>query len=577
MKNQTSLLRWASLCAFVLAVTVSFGLAAGGMAATDKVKKPGRADVVIIDAMAADKKLELPPVTFLHDQHTRAMAAQQKDCATCHKPAEKGPDGAYSFAFMGADKVKGDALKDLFHKNCIGCHAALARESKKTGPLEAECRRCHTRPDVADERQDIGFDKVLHFKHTATSAIPPKDDPKKNCAACHHVYDSATQKLVWGKDKEDSCRACHMIPADRDKALKKNPLAKDDQGELAKRPTLPDAAHAACVNCHQSIAAKKQADIKTGPVECAGCHSIEAQAKLKAELGNDLVAGSIPRLERGQPDAVLLLPVPGKKDAEVAGTMRPVSFNHKLHEAKNADCRTCHHKKIAACGECHTLEGKAEGGFVNLAQAMHKVDSARSCVGCHNAQTMKPSCAGCHSTMPKELPKDSCGQCHTAPQGVAPEKAEDGSLMKLGKEERAGLAAAEVARRDARAAQVIEDKDIPETVTIGLLSNEYEPAKLPHRKIVKALMARQSNSTLAKAFHADPTTLCQGCHHNSPATKTPPKCASCHAADVAPGAPGNRPALKAAYHLQCMTCHARMDQKPAQTECADCHKPRANK
>jgi len=86
---------------------------------------------------------------------------------------------------------------------------------------------------------------------------------------------------------------------------------------------------------------------------------------------------------------------------------------------------------------------------------------------------------------------------------------------------------------------------------------------------------KQKDNRLAAAFHSDKATLCQGCHHNSPASKTPPKCVSCHPVAVKPTTDGQL-ALKAAYHQQCMTCHARMNQKPAATECADCHKVRVN-
>ena len=43
-----------------------------------------RADIIRIDSMQAFGKLERPPVTFLHQKHTEALAAQNKDCSTCH-------------------------------------------------------------------------------------------------------------------------------------------------------------------------------------------------------------------------------------------------------------------------------------------------------------------------------------------------------------------------------------------------------------------------------------------------------------------------------------------------------------
>ena len=120
--------------------------------------------------------------------------------------------------------------------------------------------------------------------------------------------------------------------------------------------------------------------------------------------------------------------------------------------------------------------------------------------------------------------------------------------------------------------------DIPETVTIGVLSNDFEPCVFPHRKIYEALVKGAGESGLAAAFHTSPTSMCAACHHNSPVEglKTPPKCASCHGIQADKmAADANKPSLKAAYHQQCMACHDRMKvAKPAATDCAGCHTPR---
>lgn len=577
MKNQTSLLRWASVFALALVVCVSAGHSARG--ATDAASAAGekRADVVTIDAMAEDGKLELPAVTFLHDQHTKALASMQKDCSACHKPLKDKGEGRYSFHFMGSDTVKGDALKTLYHSKCIGCHTDLRKEGKKTGPQEAECRSCHQpRPAVVDDWRDIGLDKVVHNKHVQSKQILVEGQDK-NCAACHHVYDAAEQKLAWGKNKEDSCRACHLLPEDR------NPLEAqaavvgaqqpaDENGPLLKRPSLDKAAHQACVNCHL-INISADGMLKTGPTDCAGCHGAPALAKL-AEESAKVDPKSVPRLERGQDDAVLMLPV-AEKSKDLISSMNPVSFNHKYHEAVAMDCRSCHHKKIAACGDCHTLEGKAEGNNVQLYRAMHLTSATRSCVGCHLAETQQPSCAGCHTTIPEKLSQNSCKSCHSTPVGVSEQEATNASLLKLDKDGRKALADATVAEREKRSVAVVAQDDIPDKVTIGVLSNEYQPSELPHRKIVNTLVDKQKDNRMAAVFHSEETTLCQGCHLYSPASKTPPRCVSCHAVAVTAESEGHLN-LRAAYHQQCMTCHERMNQKPAATECADCHKVRVN-
>ena len=114
--------------------------------------------------------------------------------------------------------------------------------------------------------------------------------------------------------------------------------------------------------------------------------------------------------------------------------------------------------------------------------------------------------------------------------------------------------------------------DIPEVVEIKALSSQFDGVKLPHRKIVNKLVAGIEKSNLAAYFHREPGTICQGCHHNSPASAKPPKCASCH------GKPFDerdafKPGLMAAYHIQCMDCHQAMKiQQPVSTNCTACHR-----
>jgi hypothetical protein len=132
------------------------------------------------------------------------------------------------------------------------------------------------------------------------------------------------------------------------------------------------------------------------------------------------------------------------------------------------------------------------------------------------------------------------------------------------------LAADTLETRDA-ITLIYEDQDIPETVIIDELADQYQPVRLPHRKIVKSLFNNIKNNKLANYFHHEKGTMCQGCHHNSPAAKKPPKCASCH------GRPFNakdafKPGLMAAYHRQCMECHKAMNiKKPVSTNCTACH------
>ena len=206
---------------------------------------------------------------------------------------------------------------------------------------------------------------------------------------------------------------------------------------------------------------------------------------------------------------------------------------------------------------------------------MHAAGSGRSCVGCHNREALRSPCAGCHSAGSLAvLSRNSCAACHSTPAGYSDEEAENGSLLKLDKGAAAQLAGTVVAERGEKRAMAFDQNDIPEKVRMDGLSGEYAAAELEHRKIVNSMAEKQQGSRLARVFHSEKNTLCQGCHHNSPSSRTPPKCASCHGVGAQPVT--GPPPLKAAYHQQCMTCHARIQQKPAATECADCHKPLGN-
>lgn len=81
--------------------------------------------------------MELPSgkrksVIFPHKTHQETL----DDCAICHKlfPMEKS-------AIRSLIK-KGALKKKIVMNQCKGCHKALAKEKKNTGPTS--CKACHT-------------------------------------------------------------------------------------------------------------------------------------------------------------------------------------------------------------------------------------------------------------------------------------------------------------------------------------------------------------------------------------------------------------------------------------------------
>ena len=201
---------------------------------------------------------------------------------------------------------------------------------------------------------------------------------------------------------------------------------------------------------------------------------------------------------------------------------------------------------------------------------MHLKTSQQSCVGCHAAKQAAANCAGCHNRMVKTGRPDeaTCRQCHVPlPEGFGAL----GANLAATPQQKAGIAETMLKSRNLNPGTYAAS-DIPETVKIKDLTDKYEPAEFPHRKIVQSLTKGMKDSPLAGYFHRDPGTMCQGCHHNSPASKNPPNCSACHGKNFDAKHP-DRPGLQAAFHGQCNDCHKDMGLKQlAATNCTECHK-----
>jgi hypothetical protein len=414
--------------------------------------------------------------------------------------------------------------------------------------MAAECRLCHFQnPPYQNATRPFGFDKSLHYRHEiAETILPPKnetgDEKDWNCGACHHEYDKEQNQTVYVKGKEGTCRYCHKAQTTED--------ARAFQA----------VAHESCVNCHFKLKALNK---KAGPADCFGCHAEDKQNAIET-------LADVPRIRRNQPDSALLSL--WLKEAVSAGepsrqSILPVAFNHKTHEAATGTCYSCHHASMDPCMSCHTRTGSEKSGFIRLERAMHSTLSTAACMGCHQENLKNKNCAGCHGPMPpKSFPENDCRGCHSIPTASL-------TPVPMDLKQMPAMAEAEITARKAPWSLVPEN-DIPETVTIDIMKDLYEGAALPHRKIVRTLSNGAQQSQLATHFHGTEKTLCAGCHHHSPLSTTPPKCASCHGLSSATE-PDGRPGLKGAYHGQCIRCHQEMGiEKPAATDCAACHKPK---
>ncbi|MDF1591554.1 MAG: cytochrome c3 family protein [Desulfobacterales bacterium] len=530
MKTARPLLRQVGILVAVALFSIT-GLGAQGVQKLLEGSEEIRADIIPIDSMRVFGRLERPEVVFLHDKHTDAIEKQNKDCQACHQMENNRLVPKFK-RLKDTDK---QAVMDIYHTNCIGCHKETSATGKKAGPIET-CGECHPKKNLLiSSRQPISFDHSLHYRHA--EANKDQRTNKGDCALCHHEYNEKTKKLFYAKEKEGSCRYCHK------KTTEEN------------RSSMKLASHDACIDCHRKKVAVK---IESGPVKCMGCHDHEMQKKIeKIEV--------VPRMERKQPDFVLIrVKTPGPNKEGPSFRMNPAPFNHKAHETYNNTCIVCHHESLQSCVQCHTSEGAKEGKFIKLESAMHLKAKEQSCLGCHETNQRKPECAACHAFLAKDRRPESttCQLCHMNPlSGVSKNIAQDERQI------------AEMLL-NSRKTKVLtyNAEDIPEKVVIKALSEKYEAVELPHRKIIHTLLNNIKDSKLAGYYHSDQGTICQGCHHNSPVAKKPPNCGSCH------GKPFDesnafRPGLMGAFHQQCMGCHQVLKLvKPTSTGCTDCHK-----
>ena len=514
----------------VIMFVLSWGIGARGLQQSSNESEKPRADIIIIDSLKRFGDLERPPVVYLHEKHSDAVEKQNKDCSACHLVQ----DGRQSIKFKRLQDTTKNQIMDLYHAECIDCHNQTAAAGNKSGPVT--CGQCHKKDNpVASSWEPIGMNNSLHHRHS--KALEDK------CERCHHEYNQETKKLFYAKGKEGTCRYCHK------------------QVSEENRISMRLASHQGCVDCHL-----KQLDQNkdSGPVKCGSCHDPDEQKLIK-------VIKNVPRMKRNQPDVVFVrrsAAAENPDNSQTAQSASLVPFNHKGHESYNDTCRVCHHAAMDACVQCHTPKGAKEGGNIKLSQSMHQLGTDQSCIGCHANNQKKPECAGCHSSISQTRSferKESCRLCH-----VDTRQSIGGSEAGLNPQDQQ-MAAVLLSERKPVTATYPDDQ-IPDKVMIDEISDQYGPVELPHRKIVKTLMANIQNDKIAGYFHSDAGTLCQGCHHASPETRKPPKCSSCHGKPFDANHP-LRPGLMGAYHQQCMECHSAMGlKKPQATDCNGCHK-----
>ncbi len=95
--------------------------------------------------------------------------------------------------------------------------------------------------------------------------------------------------------------------------------------------------------------------------------------------------------------------------------------------------------------------------------------------------------------------------------------------------------------------------EAPESILLGYIAEIYKPVRFDHG---------------AHAGMAEMGLKCATCHHYSPAGRVP-SCRECHGGEANPNNL-RQPALKGAYHRQCISCHREWSHD---TKCVICHLP----
>jgi len=477
-------------------------------------------NLILIKKTQLFGKIERPGVVFDHEKHVLAVQKQGKKCDVCHSFNIYGEsDFSYPKNIKSKDRK---TLMNGFHDSCIGCHKENIKADRKSGPIT--CAECHKTENekLVLKYPVVEFDFYLHDKHNKKL--------KNDCSLCHHSYDleekDESLRLVYEKGKEESCYYCHDF--------KNKELTDIQKVSFKKGLDIKTASHRQCINCHLL---EKEKGNEAGPLKCVECHT--GKYKTIADLKD------IPRPNRDQPQKTFI-------SIENA-TMKEVFFDHTYHEKNHKSCRECHHYALRSCSDCHTIEGTKEGKFINLSQAMHSAFSKESCVGCHSSIANKnKDCAGCHFLIkPVNIetmsPKsNSCSKCHTG-------------------------------KTEPQIREISKPSKVKDKIKIDIVAKEFEPADLPHLKIINKLIDVSNNSKLATYFHRDMNTICVGCHHNTQKTEITenkvPLCRSCHYKE---SRSLNKTGLVSAYHRGCLGCHEVMKLEKGR-KCSECHKESAKR
>lgn len=211
---------------------------------SDVTIQNGGVDLIVMDALVPFGKLERPLVRFPHEAH--AAGGEEASCLLCHD-AKPGEDAGFFFTFKGRDGLSREEIKDLYHTECINCHAEREVARQPTGPQV--CSGCHVNPtaDQLSSPHSVDFNPPFHSLHTENAAL--------DCQACHDVF---------GEDDREELPDGHQ-PA-----------------------SSGNSSHDLCITCHLSDGLSENV---SGPLSCTGCHEEPSISPEEIELSENKAHG----------------------------------------------------------------------------------------------------------------------------------------------------------------------------------------------------------------------------------------------------------------------------------------------
>ena len=463
-------------------------------------------------------------------------------CRTCH---ESGP----GTALATKDALfTPPPLRAAAHEVCMKCHVAQAEQKLAHGPVD--CATCHdkarfealprfeTSPSIMTMDRPTGVlltDKITPPQvplaplypqgpkwPTSMPAVPfdhSLHEKALNCVDCHHT------------SVKQSCITCHTPSGD----------------PKGKNVTLAQAMHSvtsknSCVSCHTNLT--------TSALECAGCHTPRPVSKSGSNCA--FCHRAAPGV-KGTMGLMLPSNLPSPQRSGELGLEAPAlpqTWNAQAAQAAQQDA------KLAPSAILLPVDAAVK----TSAKAAAEYDAKLA----PSAILLPPADMNEDKGSDKPAPADNNAAKNLLQPAATPPAAPAGQ--------------AETVVSDAPKLGPVSD-GLPEKVRIELMSKEFRPVDFAHAQHLQKLRTAISRKAPGlQGMHAKDGLECAACHHHSPRLKagmTPPKCVSCHPANMPTGTttmPDGRPLLKAAYHQRCMDCHTRMQlEKPRATDCQACH------